>query len=38
MLRTKLLDSGMWVVGGLLLVMITGAILVLAPTAMERWF
>lgn len=38
MLRMKLLDSGMWVVGGLLLMMVMGAILVLAPTAMERWF
>ena len=32
------LDSGMFVVGGGLLVVIVGAILALAPTAIERWF
>ena len=38
MLRRRFLDSGMWVVGGGLLVVLVGAIFALAPTAMERWF
>jgi len=38
MLRTRFLDSGMWVVGGLLLFAVVGAVLALGPTAVERWF
>ena len=34
----SVLDSGMWFVGGGLLVVVVGAILVLAPTAIGRWF
>ena len=34
----SLLDSGMFVVGGALLLVLVGAILALAPTAIERWF
>ena len=38
MLGRTFLDSGMWVVGGALLVVLVGAILALGPTAIERWF
>jgi hypothetical protein len=38
MLRRTFLDSGMWFVGGGLLVVLVGAILALGPTAIERWF
>jgi len=34
----SVLDSGMFVVGGGLLVVLMGAIFALAPTAIERWF
>jgi hypothetical protein len=34
----SVLDSGIFVVGGALLVVVVGAILVLGPTAIERWF
>ncbi len=34
----SVLDSGMWFVGGGLLVVVVGAILALAPTAIGRWF
>jgi len=34
----SVLDSGMFVVGGALLVVLVGAILALAPTAIGRWF
>jgi hypothetical protein len=34
----SVLDSGIFVVGGALLVVVMGAILVLGPTAIERWF
>jgi len=34
----SVLDSGIFVVGGALLVVVLGAILVLGPTAIERWF
>ena len=37
-LLDSVLDSGVWVVGGGLLVVIVGAILALAPTAIGRWF
>ena len=38
MLSRRFLDSGMWVVGGGLLVALVGAIFALAPTAIGRWF
>jgi len=38
MLSKRFLDSGTWVVGGGLLVVLVGAILALGPTAIERWF
>ena len=38
MLSRTFLDSGMFVVGGALLVVLVGAILALAPTAIGRWF
>ena len=38
MLRRTFLDSGTWVVGGGLLVVLVLAALALAPTAIERWF
>lgn len=38
MLNRTFLDSGMWVVGGGLLVVLVGAIVAIAPTAIERWF
>ena len=34
----SVLDSGIFLVGGALLVVLVGAILVLGPTAIERWF
>ena len=34
----SVLDWGIFVVGGALLVVVAGAILVLGPTAIERWF
>ena len=34
----SVLDSGMWFVGGGLLVVVVWAILVPAPTAIGRWF
>ena len=34
----SILDSGIFVVGGALLVVVVGAILVLGPPAIERWF
>jgi len=34
----SVLDSGIFVVGGALLVVVAGAILELGPTAIERWF
>ena len=34
----SVLDSGIFVVGGALLVVVAGAILVLGPAAIERWF
>jgi hypothetical protein len=37
-LLDSVLDSGIFVVGGALLVVVVGAILVLGPTAIERWF
>jgi hypothetical protein len=38
MLSRTFLDSGTWVVGGGLLVVLVGAILALGPTAIARWF
>ena len=38
MLGRPFLDWGMWVVGGALLVVLVGAIFVLSPTAIGRWF
>ncbi len=38
MLSRRLLDSGIWVVGVGLFVVLVGAILALAPTAIGRWF
>ena len=38
MLSGTFLDSGMWVVGGGLLVVIVGVIVALGPTAIARWF
>ena len=38
MLGRRFLDSGMWVVGGGLLVVIVGVIIALGPTAIARWF
>ena len=38
MLSRTFLDSGTWVVGGGLLIVIALAALALAPTAIERWF
>ena len=38
MLNRTFLDSGMWVVGGGLFVVIALAMIALAPTAIERWF
>ena len=34
----SVLDSGIFLVGGALLVVLVGAILVLGPTAIGRWF
>ena len=34
----SILDSGMWVVGGGLLVVIVAVIIALGPTAIARWF
>ncbi len=34
----SVLDSGIFVVGGALLVVVVGAVLGLGPTAIERWF
>ena len=34
----SVLDSGIFVVGGALLVVLAVAMLALAPTAIERWF
>ena len=34
----SLLDSGMFVIGGALLVVLVGAIVALAPIAIDRWF
>ena len=38
MIGRRFLDLGIFVVGGALLVVVVGAILVLGPTAIERWF
>lgn len=38
MLSRTFLDSGMWVVGGGLLVVIVEVIIALGPTAIARWF
>ena len=38
MLRRTFLDSGTWVAGGGLLIVIALAMIALAPTAIERWF
>lgn len=38
MLSRELLESGMWVVGGGLLLVLVLAIFELAPTAISRWF
>ena len=38
MLSRTFLDSGMWVVGGGLLVVIVAVIIALGPTAIARWF
>jgi len=38
MLSRTFLESGEWVVGGGLLVVLAVAMLALAPTAIERWF
>ncbi len=38
MLSRTFLDSGMWVVGGGLLVVIVGVLIALGPTAIARWF
>ena len=34
----SVLDSGMFVVGGALLVVVVGVIIALGPTAIARWF
>jgi hypothetical protein len=38
MLGRRFLDSGMWVVGGGLFVVLVVTILLIAPTAIGRWF
>ena len=38
MFSRTFLDSGMWVVGGGLLVVIAGGMVALGPTAIARWF
>ena len=38
MLSRTFLDSGMWVVGGGLLVVIVAVIIALGPTVIARWF
>jgi len=38
MLSRTFSDSGMWVVGGGLLVVSVGVIVALGPTAIARWF
>jgi len=38
MLNRTFLDSGMWVVGGGLFVVLVVAVLLIAPTAIGRWF
>ncbi len=38
MLSRTFLDSGMWVVGGGLLVVMAVVIIALGPTAIARWF
>ena len=38
MLNRTFLDSGMWVLGGGLFVVLVVAVLLIAPTAIGRWF
>ncbi len=37
-MRSRFWDSGMFLVGGVLIVVLVWAVAMLGPTAIERWF